>query len=53
MMVFDESGQRKKVRRIFCGEEKGYDVEARGSAGDLKSSLDLSGLEQVRNYQQV
>ena len=48
MMVFDESGQRKKVRRIFAEKKKGYDVEAQGICRDLKSSLDLSGLEQVR-----
>jgi phosphoribosylformylglycinamidine synthase len=48
MMVLDEGGQRKKVRRIFAEKKKGYDVEAQGIYRDLKTNLDLNGLEQVR-----
>jgi phosphoribosylformylglycinamidine synthase len=48
MDVLDESVQRKKVRRVFAEKKKGYDVEARGIYRDLKSNLNLSGLEQVR-----
>ncbi len=43
-----EVEQRNKVRRIFAEKRKGFDVEAQGIYRDLKSNLDLKGLQQVR-----
>ncbi len=48
MNKLDGADQRNKVRRIFAEKKKGYDVEAQGIYRDLKSNLDLKGLEQVR-----
>ncbi len=44
----DEVSQRNKVRRIFAEKKKGYDVEAQGIYRDLRSNLNMKGLENVR-----
>lgn len=37
-----------RVRRIFVEKKKGFDIEAAGLCRDLRTNLDLAGLEGVR-----
>lgn len=48
MKTFNEAAERNKVRRIFAEKKNGYDVEAQGIYRDLKSNLNIKGLEKVR-----
>ncbi len=48
MDKLDSVSEKNKVRRIFTEKKKGYDVEAQRIYRDLKSNLNVKGLEDVR-----